>query len=127
MIAMAIACEPKLLIADEPHLMSPFKNKLLIYSNRCASNVDAFYYAWFGFGRWNQVIVMRHGEIREQGLAEQSNLKMYIRELYFSVVLKSTLSFACDQRFYASRRQYEQSFDVSEIPQRKRGLNGKSS
>ena len=54
MIAMAIACEPKLLIADEPTtaLDVTIQNRLLIYLNHCVSadKCRCFYYSRFGFG-----------------------------------------------------------------------------
>ncbi|WP_336034093.1 ABC transporter ATP-binding protein [Acinetobacter bereziniae] len=78
MIAMAIACEPKLLIADEPttaldvtiqkqilDLLEALRKRrqmsmLFITHDLALVNEIA-----------DQVIVMRHGEIREQGLANE--------------------------------------------------------
>ncbi|HGH3123953.1 ABC transporter ATP-binding protein, partial [Acinetobacter baumannii] len=78
MIAMAIACEPKLLIADEPTtaLDVTIQKQIidLLESLRQRRQMSMLFIthdlALVGEIA-DQVIVMRHGEIREQGTAEQ--------------------------------------------------------
>ncbi|MFX6346327.1 ABC transporter ATP-binding protein, partial [Acinetobacter baumannii] len=78
MIAMAIACEPKLLIADEPTtaLDVTIQKQIidLLESLRQRRQMSMLFIthdlALVGEIA-DQVIVMRHGEIREQGFAEQ--------------------------------------------------------
>lgn len=78
MIAMAIACEPKLLIADEPTtaLDVTIQKQIidLINALRVKRNMSVLFIthdlALVGEIA-DQVIVMRHGEIRETGAAKQ--------------------------------------------------------
>lgn len=78
MIAMAIACEPKLLIADEPTtaLDVTIQKQIidLIAALRIKRNMSVLFIthdlALVG-DIADQVIVMRHGEIREAGAARQ--------------------------------------------------------
>ncbi|MEX7543237.1 ATP-binding cassette domain-containing protein, partial [Acinetobacter baumannii] len=78
-----------------------------------------------------QVIVMRHGEIREQGTAEQvleQPKDVYTRALLYCRPQMSQrpyrLPITSDFMRQENNILVEQSFDVSEIPERKRGLNG---
>ena len=79
MIAMAIACEPKLLIADEPTtapLMSPSRNRsleLLLPLQRKHGMAILFITHDLALVKEiaSHVVVMQHGEIKEQGPAER--------------------------------------------------------
>ncbi|MDN8493450.1 ABC transporter ATP-binding protein, partial [Acinetobacter baumannii] len=79
----------------------------------------------------DQVIVMRHGEIREQGTAEQvleQPKDVYTRALLYCRPQMSQRPYRLPVTSDFMRQEnnilVEQSFDVSEIPERKRGLNG---
>jgi peptide/nickel transport system ATP-binding protein len=78
MIAMAIACEPKLLIADEPTtaLDVTIQKQILellesLRQRRQMSMLFITHDLALVSEIADQVIVMRHGQIREQGLAKQ--------------------------------------------------------
>ena len=78
MIAMAIACEPKLLIADEPTtaLDVTIQKQILelldtLRQRRQMSMLFITHDLALVSEIADQVIVMRHGEIREQGLAKE--------------------------------------------------------
>lgn len=138
MIAMAIACEPKLLIADEPTtaLDVTIQKQIidLLESLRKRRQMSMLFIthdlALVGEIA-DKVIVMRHGEIREQGAAEQvleQPKDVYTRALLYCrpqmsqrpYRLPVTSDFMCQEDDVL----VEQSFDASEIPERKRGLNG---
>lgn len=138
MIAMAIACEPKLLIADEPTtaLDVTIQKQIidLLESLRKRRQMSMLFIthdlALVGEIA-DKVIVMRHGEIREQGAAEQvleQPKDVYTRALLYCrpqisqrpYRLPVTSDFMCQE----DNILIEKSFDASEIPQRKRGLNG---
>lgn len=138
MIAMAIACEPKLLIADEPTtaLDVTIQKQIidLLESLRQRRQMSMLFIthdlALVGEIA-DQVIVMRHGEIREQGLAEQvleQPKDVYTRALLYCRPQMSQRPYRLPVTSDFMRQEdnilVEQSFDVSEIPQRKRGLNG---
>lgn len=138
MIAMAIACEPKLLIADEPTtaLDVTIQKQIidLLESLRQRRQMSMLFIthdlALVGEIA-DQVIVMRHGEIREQGLAEQvleQPKNVYTRALLYCRPQMSQRPYRLPVTSDFMRQEdnvlVEQSFDVSEIPQRKRGLNG---
>lgn len=138
MIAMAIACEPKLLIADEPTtaLDVTIQKQIidLLESLRQRRQMSMLFIthdlALVGEIA-DQVIVMRHGEIREQGLAEQvleQPKDVYTRALLYCRPQMSKRPYRLPVTSDFMRQEdnilVEQSFDVSEIPQRKRGLNG---
>ncbi|WP_410565437.1 ABC transporter ATP-binding protein [Acinetobacter sp. H1(2024)] len=138
MIAMAIACEPKLLIADEPTtaLDVTIQKQIidLLESLRQRRQMSMLFIthdlALVGEIA-DQVIVMRHGEIREQGLAEQvleQSKDVYTRALLYCRPQMSQRPYRLPVTSDFMRQEdnvlVEQSFDVSEIPQRKRGLNG---
>jgi len=138
MIAMAIACEPKLLIADEPTtaLDVTIQKQIidLLESLRKRRQMSMLFIthdlALVGEIA-DQVIVMRHGEIREQGLAEQvleQPKDVYTRALLYCRPQMSQRPYRLPVTSDFMRQEdnvlVEQSFDVSEIPQRKRGLNG---
>lgn len=138
MIAMAIACEPKLLIADEPTtaLDVTIQKQIidLLESLRKRRQMSMLFIthdlALVGEIA-DKVIVMRHGEIREQGATEQvleQPKDVYTRALLYCrpqisqrpYRLPVTSDFMCQEDDIL----VEKSFDASEIPQRKRGLNG---
>ncbi len=138
MIAMAIACEPKLLIADEPTtaLDVTIQKQIidLLESLRKRRQMSMLFIthdlALVGEIA-DKVIVMRHGEIREQGAAEQvleQPKDVYTRALLYCrpqisqrpYRLPVTSDFMCQEDDIL----VEKSFDASEISQRKRGLNG---
>ncbi|MFW1779219.1 ABC transporter ATP-binding protein [Acinetobacter seifertii] len=138
MIAMAIACETKLLIADEPTtaLDVTIQKQIidLLESLRQRRQMSMLFIthdlALVGEIA-DQVIVMRHGEIREQGLAEQvleQPKDVYTRALLYCRPQMSQRPYRLPVTSDFMRQEdnvlVEQSFDVSEIPQRKRGLNG---
>lgn len=138
MIAMAIACEPKLLIADEPTtaLDVTIQKQIidLLESLRQRRQMSMLFIthdlALVGEIA-DQVIVMRHGEIREQGLAEQvleQPKDVYTRALLYCRPQMSQRPYRLPVTSDFMRQEdnilVEQSFDVSEIPQRKRGLKG---
>lgn len=138
MIAMAIACEPKLLIADEPTtaLDVTIQKQIidLLESLRQRRQMSMLFIthdlALVGEIA-DQVIVMRHGEIREQGLVEQvleQPKDVYTRALLYCRPQMSQRPYRLPVTSDFMRQEdnilVEQSFDVSEIPQRKRGLNG---
>lgn len=138
MIAMAIACEPKLLIADEPTtaLDVTIQKQIidLLESLRQRRQMSMLFIthdlALVGEIA-DQVIVMRHGEIREQGTAEQvleQPKDVYTRALLYCRPQMSQrpyrLPITSDFMRQENNILVEQSFDVSEIPERKRGLNG---
>ncbi|MDO7218454.1 ABC transporter ATP-binding protein [Acinetobacter nosocomialis] len=138
MIAMAIACEPKLLIADEPTtaLDVTIQKQIidLLESLRQRRQMSMLFIthdlALVGEIA-DQVIVMRHGEIREQGLAEkvlEQPKDVYTRALLYCRPQMSQRPYRLPVTSDFMRQEdnilVEQSFDVSEIPQRKRGLNG---
>lgn len=138
MIAMAIACEPKLLIADEPTtaLDVTIQKQIidLLESLRQRRQMSMLFIthdlALVGEIA-DQVIVMRHGEIREQGPAEQvleQPKDVYTRALLYCRPQMSQRPYRLPVTSDFMRQEdnilVEQSFDVSEIPQRKRGLNG---
>ncbi|MEQ1065783.1 ABC transporter ATP-binding protein [Acinetobacter sp. XH1741] len=138
MIAMAIACEPKLLIADEPTtaLDVTIQKQIidLLESLRKRRQMSMLFIthdlALVGEIA-DQVIVMRHGEIREQGLAEQvleQPKDVYTRALLYCRPQMSQRPYRLPVTSDFMRQEdnvlVEQSFDASEIPQRKRGLNG---
>ncbi|HAV3167465.1 TPA: ABC transporter ATP-binding protein [Acinetobacter baumannii] len=138
MIAMAIACEPKLLIADEPTtaLDVTIQKQIidLLESLRQRRQMSMLFIthdlALVGEIA-DQVIVMRHGEIREQGTAEQvleQSKDVYTRALLYCRPQMSQRPYRLPVTSDFMRQEnnilVEQSFDVSEIPERKRGLNG---
>lgn len=138
MIAMAIACEPKLLIADEPTtaLDITIQKQIidLLESLRQRRQMSMLFIthdlALVGEIA-DQVIVMRHGEIREQGAAEQvleQPKDVYTRALLYCRPQMSQRPYRLPVTSDFMRQEnnilVEQSFDVSEIPERKRGLNG---
>ncbi|EPQ5048618.1 ABC transporter ATP-binding protein [Acinetobacter baumannii] len=138
MIAMAIACEPKLLIADEPTtaLDVTIQKQIidLLESLRQRRQMSMLFIthdlALVGEIA-DQVIVMRHGEIREQGTAEQvleQPKDVYTRALLYCRPQMSQRHYRLPVTSDFMRQEnnilVEQSFDVSEIPERKRGLNG---
>ncbi|SUU22714.1 ABC transporter ATP-binding protein [Acinetobacter baumannii] len=138
MIAMAIACEPKLLIADEPTtaLDVTIQKQIidLLESLRQRRQMSMLFIthdlALVGEIA-DQVIVMRHGEIREQGTAEQvleQPKDVYTRALIYCRPQMSQRPYRLPVTSDFMRQEnnilVEQSFDVSEIPERKRGLNG---
>lgn len=138
MIAMAIACEPKLLIADEPTtaLDVTIQKQIidLLESLRQRRQMSMLFIthdlALVGEIA-DQVIVMRHGEIREQGMAEQvleQPKDVYTRALLYCRPQMSQRPYRLPVTSDFMRQEnnilVEQSFDVSEIPERKRGLNG---
>ncbi|MDC5421850.1 ABC transporter ATP-binding protein [Acinetobacter baumannii] len=138
MIAMAIACEPKLLIADEPTtaLDVTIQKQIidLLKSLRQRRQMSMLFIthdlALVGEIA-DQVIVMRHGEIREQGTAEQvleQPKDVYTRALLYCRPQMSQRPYRLPVTSDFMRQEnnilVEQSFDVSEIPERKRGLNG---
>ncbi|ELY1726819.1 ABC transporter ATP-binding protein [Acinetobacter baumannii] len=138
MIAMAIACEPKLLIADEPTtaLDVTIQKQIidLLESLRQRRQMSMLFIthdlALVGEIA-DQVIVMRHGEIREQGAAEQvleQPKDVYTRALLYCRPQMSQRPYRLPVTSVFMRQEnnilVEQSFDVSEIPERKRGLNG---
>ncbi|TCM66797.1 peptide/nickel transport system ATP-binding protein [Acinetobacter calcoaceticus] len=78
MIAMAIACEPKLLIADEPTTaldVTIQKQIIDLLKKICERHQMSMLFITHDLALVGEiadrVIVMRHGEIREQGAAEQ--------------------------------------------------------
>ncbi|WNX58440.1 ABC transporter ATP-binding protein [Acinetobacter baumannii] len=138
MIAMAIACEPKLLIADEPTtaLDVTIQKQIidLLESLRQRRQMSMLFIthdlALVGEIA-DQVIVMQHGEIREQGTAEQvleQPKDVYTRALLYCRPQMSQRPYRLPVTSDFMRQEnnilVEQSFDVSEIPERKRGLNG---
>ncbi|MDP7805813.1 ABC transporter ATP-binding protein [Acinetobacter baumannii] len=138
MIAMAIACEPKLLIADEPTtaLDVTIQKQIidLLESLRQRRQMSMLFIthdlALVGEIA-DQVIVMRHGEIREQGTAEQvleQPKDVYTRALLYCRPQMSQRPYRLPVTSDFMRQEnnilVEQSFDVSAIPERKRGLNG---
>ncbi|HGX3092268.1 TPA: ABC transporter ATP-binding protein [Acinetobacter baumannii] len=138
MIAMAIACKPKLLIADEPTtaLDVTIQKQIidLLESLRQRRQMSMLFIthdlALVGEIA-DQVIVMRHGEIREQGTAEQvleQPKDVYTRALLYCRPQMSQRPYRLPVTSDFMRQEnnilVEQSFDVSEIPERKRGLNG---
>ncbi|HCJ6672323.1 TPA: ABC transporter ATP-binding protein [Acinetobacter baumannii] len=138
MIAMAIACEPKLLIADEPTtaLDVTIQKQIidLLESLRQRRQMSMLFIthdlALVGEIA-DQVIVMRHGEIREQGTAEQvleQPKDVYTRALLYCRPQMSQRPYRLPVTSDFMRQEnnilVEQSFDVSVIPERKRGLNG---
>ncbi|MFL9555374.1 ABC transporter ATP-binding protein [Acinetobacter baumannii] len=138
MIAMAIACEPKLLIADEPTtaLDVTIQKQIidLLESLRQRRQMSMLFIthdlALVGEIA-DQVIVMRHGEIREQGTAEQvleQPKDVYTQALLYCRPQMSQRPYRLPVTSDFMRQEnnilVEQSFDVSEIPERKRGLNG---
>lgn len=138
MIAMAIACEPKLLIADEPTtaLDVTIQKQIidLLESLRKRRQMSMLFIthdlALVGEIA-DKVIVMRHGEIREQGAADQvleQPKDIYTRALLYCRPQMSQRPYRLPVTSDFMRQEddvlVEQSFDVSEIPERKRGLNG---
>ncbi|WP_192454243.1 ABC transporter ATP-binding protein [Acinetobacter oleivorans] len=138
MIAMAIACEPKLLIADEPTtaLDVTIQKQIidLLESLRKRRQMSMLFIthdlALVGEIA-DKVIVMRHGEIREQGVAEEvleQPKDVYTRALLYCRPQMSQRPYRLPVTSDFMRQEdnilVEQSFDVSEIPERKRGLNG---
>ncbi|HFD2122489.1 ABC transporter ATP-binding protein [Acinetobacter baumannii] len=138
MIAMAIACEPKLLIADEPTtaldvtIQKQFIDLLESLRQRRQMSMLFITHDLALVGEIaDQVIVMRHGEIREQGTAEQvleQPKDVYTRALLYCRPQMSQRPYRLPVTSDFMRQEnnilVEQSFDVSEIPERKRGLNG---
>lgn len=138
MIAMAIACEPKLLIADEPTtaLDVTIQKQIidLLESLRKRRQMSMLFIthdlALVGEIA-DKVIVMRHGEIREQGVAEEvleQPKDVYTRALLYCRPQMSQRPYRLPVTNDFMRQEdnilVEQSFDASEIPERKRGLNG---
>ncbi|MBJ9721507.1 ABC transporter ATP-binding protein [Acinetobacter calcoaceticus] len=138
MIAMAIACEPKLLIADEPTtaLDVTIQKQIidLLESLRQRRQMSMLFIthdlALVGEIA-DKVIVMRHGEIREQGEAEQvleQPKDVYTRALLYCrpQISQRPYRLPVTSDFMRQEDQVlvETVFDVSEIPQRKRGLTG---
>ncbi|USP38901.1 ABC transporter ATP-binding protein [Acinetobacter sp. XS-4] len=138
MIAMAIACEPKLLIADEPTtaLDVTIQKQIidLLESLRKRRQMSMLFIthdlALVGEIA-DKVIVMRHGEIREQGAAEQvleQPKDVYTRALLYCRPQMSQRPYRLPVTSDFMRQEdnilVEQNFDASEIPERKRGLNG---
>lgn len=138
MIAMAIACEPKLLIADEPTtaLDVTIQKQIidLLESLRKRRQMSMLFIthdlALVGEIA-DKVIVMRHGEIREQGAAEQvleQPKDVYTRALLYCRPQMSQRPYRLPVTSDFMRQEddvlVEQSFDASEIPERKRGLSG---
>lgn len=138
MIAMAIACEPKLLIADEPTtaLDVTIQKQIidLLESLRKRRQMSMLFIthdlALVGEIA-DKVIVMRHGEIREQGVAEEvleQPKDVYTRALLYCRPQMSQRPYRLPVTSDFMRQEdnilVEQSFDASEVPERKRGLNG---
>ncbi|KWR94196.1 ABC transporter ATP-binding protein [Acinetobacter baumannii] len=137
MIAMAIACEPKLLIADEPTtaLDVTIQKQIidLLESLRQRRQMSMLFIthdlALVGEIA-DQVIVMRHGEIREQGTAEQvleQPKDVYTRALLYCRPQMSQRPYRLPVTSDFMRQENNilvEKLDVSEIPERKRGLNG---
>jgi len=138
MIAMAIACEPKLLIADEPTtaLDVTIQKQIidLLESLRQRRQMSMLFIthdlALVGEIA-DKVIVMRHGEIREQGEAEQvleQPKDVYTRALLYCrpQISQRPYRLPVTSDFMRQEDQVlvETVFDASKIPQRKRGLTG---
>ncbi|MCK0913288.1 ABC transporter ATP-binding protein [Acinetobacter pittii] len=138
MIAMAIACEPKLLIADEPTtaLDVTIQKQIidLLESLRKRRQMSMLFIthdlALVGEIA-DKVIVMRHGEIREQGATEQvleQPKDVYTRALLYCRPQMSQRPYRLPVTSDFMRQEddvlVEQSFDASEIAERKRGLIG---
>ncbi|MBN6515600.1 ABC transporter ATP-binding protein [Acinetobacter pittii] len=138
MIAMAIACEPKLLIADEPTtaLDVTIQKQIidLLESLRKRRQMSMLFIthdlALVGEIA-DKVIVMRHGKIREQGAAEEvleQPKDVYTRALLYCRPQMSQRPYRLPVTSDFMRQEddvlVEQSFDASEIPERKRGLIG---
>ncbi|MBJ8479278.1 ABC transporter ATP-binding protein [Acinetobacter pittii] len=138
MIAMAIACEPKLLIADEPTtaLDVTIQKQIidLLESLRKRRQMSMLFIthdlALVGEIA-DKVIVMRYGEIREQGAAEEvleQPKDVYTRALLYCRPQMSQRPYRLPVTSDFMRQEddvlVEQSFDASEIPERKRGLIG---
>lgn len=138
MIAMAIACEPKLLIADEPTtaLDVTIQKQIidLLESLRQRRQMSMLFIthdlALVGEIA-DKVIVMRHGEIREQGEAEQvleQPKDVYTRALLYCrpQISQRPYRLPVTSDFMRQEDQIlvETVFDASKIPQRKRGLTG---
>ncbi|MEO4175664.1 ABC transporter ATP-binding protein [Acinetobacter pittii] len=138
MIAMAIACEPKLLIADEPTtaLDVTIQKQIIdllesLRKHRQMSMLFITHDLALVGEIADKVIVMRHGEIREQGAAEEvleQPKDVYTRALLYCRPQMSQRPYRLPVTSDFMRQEdnvlVEQSFDVSEIPERKRGLNG---
>lgn len=138
MIAMAIACEPKLLIADEPTtaldvtIQKQILDLLESLRKRRQMSILFITHDLALVGEIaDRVIVMRHGEIREQGAAEQvleQPKDVYTRALLYCRPQMSQRPYRLPVTSDFMRQEddvlVEQSFDASEIPERKRGLNG---
>ncbi|CAI3106537.1 Glutathione import ATP-binding protein GsiA [Acinetobacter calcoaceticus] len=138
MIAMAIACEPKLLIADEPTtaLDVTIQKQIIdllesLRKHRQMSMLFITHDLALVGEIADKVIVMRQGEIREQGAAEQvleQPQDVYTRALLYCRPQISQRPYRLPVTSDFMRQEdnvlVEQSFDASEIPQRKRGLNG---
>lgn len=138
MIAMAIACEPKLLIADEPTtaLDVTIQKQIIdllesLRKHRQMSMLFITHDLALVGEIADKVIVMRHGQIREQGVAEQvleQPKDVYTRALLYCRPQMSQRPYRLPVTSDFMRQEdnilVEQSFDVSGIPQRKRGLNG---
>ncbi len=138
MIAMAIACEPKLLIADEPTtaLDVTIQKQIIdllesLLKRRQMSMLFITHDLALVGEIADKVIVMRHGEIREQGAAEQvleQPKDVYTRALLYCRPQMSQRPYRLPVTSDFMRQEddvlVEQSFDASEIPERKRGLNG---
>lgn len=138
MIAMAIACEPKLLIADEPTtaLDVTIQKQIIdllesLRKHRQMSMLFITHDLALVGEIADKVIVMRHGEIREQGAAEQvleQPKDVYTRALLYCRPQMSQRPYRLPVTSDFMRQEdnilVEQSFDASEIPERKRGLNG---
>lgn len=138
MIAMAIACEPKLLIADEPTTaldVTVQKQIIDLLESLRKRRQMSMLFITHDLGLVGEiadkVIVMRHGEIREQGAAEQvleQPKDVYTRALLYCRPQMSQRPYRLPVTSDFMRQEddvlVEQSFDVSAIPERKRGLNG---
>lgn len=138
MIAMAIACEPKLLIADEPTtaLDVTIQKQIIdllesLHKRRQMSMLFITHDLALVGEIADKVIVMRHGEIREQGVAEEvleQPKDVYTRALLYCRPQMSQRPYRLPVTSDFMRQEdnilVEQSFDASEIPERKRGLNG---
>lgn len=137
MIAMAIACEPKLLIADEPTtaLDVTIQKQIIellesIRKRRKMSMLFITHDLTLVSEIADQVIVMRYGIIREQGSAQ--NVLTQPQDIYTKALLNCRprldvrpyrLPVTAD--FMDEASEVTQPFnDIHQAPERKRGLRG---